>query len=97
MTYGFIDKQGKEVLPPIYEDADDMWYRSMRFAEVLVVSKNGKYGFFDYEGKKLAPLKYGSINDFRSNRVHVYLDGKFGYLDKSGKEIIVPQYETAND
>lgn len=97
LTYGFIDTLGNVILPPIYSDADTWFYRSMRFAEVLVVAKDGKYGFFDYQGKELAPLKYQSIWDFREGLVRVYFDGKAGYLDKKGKEIIPPIYEEAHD
>ena len=35
--FGFIDEKGNEVLPVIYTDADDWFYRSMRFSDLLVV------------------------------------------------------------
>jgi hypothetical protein len=97
LTYGYIDTLGNEILPAIYSDADTWFYRSMRFAEVLVVAKDGKYGFFDYTGKQLAPLKYQSIWDFREGLVRVYYDGKAGYVTKEGKEIIPTIYEEAHD
>lgn len=97
LTYGFIDTLGNEILPPIYSDADTWYYRSMRFAEVLVVSKDGKYGFFDYKGKELAPVIYQSIWDFHNGIARVYKDGKAGYVNKEGKEIIPTIYEEAND
>ncbi len=97
LSYGFIDTLGNVILPPIYTDADTWFYRSMRFAEVLVVAKDGKYGFFDYKGKGLAPLKYQSIWDFREGLVRVYFEGKAGYVNKEGKEIIPSIYEEAHD
>lgn len=97
LTYGFIDTLGNEILPPIYTDADDWFYRSMRFADVLVVAKDGKYGFFDYKGTELAPLKYQSIWEFRYGLARVYVDGKAGYVNKDGKEIIPAVYEEAHD
>jgi hypothetical protein len=54
--YGYIDEQGKEVLPVIYTDADDWFYRSMRFSDLLVVGIDQKYGCFDKKGKKVLPL-----------------------------------------
>ncbi|MFM7711143.1 MAG: WG repeat-containing protein [Ferruginibacter sp.] len=97
LTYGFIDTLGNEILPPIYDDADTWYYRSLRFANVLVVAKDKKYGLFDYTGKKLTPLKYQSIWDFREELVRVYLDDKAGYVTKEGKEIIPTIYEEAHD
>lgn len=97
LTYGFIDTLGNEILPPIYDDADEWWSRSMRFAEVLVVGKDGKYGIFDYSGKKLTPLKYQSIWEFHGGLVRVYNEGKWGFVNKEGKEIIALQYTEAHD
>lgn len=97
LSYGFIDTLGNEILPPIYTDADNWFDRSMRFAEVLVVAKDGKYGFFDYKGKELAPLKYQSIWNFQEGLVRVYLNGKAGYVNLDGKEIIPAIYEEAHD
>lgn len=97
LTYGFIDTLGNEVLSPIFDDADTWFYRSMRFAEVLVVSKDGLYGIYDYSGKELAPHLYQSINDFRNGLSRVYRDDLYGYLNKKGKEVISAEYEEARD
>jgi WG containing repeat len=97
ITYGFIDTLGNEVLPPIYDNADTWYYRSMRFAEVLVVSENGKYGVFDYQGKKLTPLKYQSVWDFTGGLARVYHDDKVGFINKEGTEVIPTIYEQAKD
>ena len=45
--YGFVDKAGKEVIPPAYEDAFDF---SEGFAAVKL---NGKWGFIDKTGKEI--------------------------------------------
>ena len=62
--YGYIDKQGNEVLPVIYTDADDWFYRSMRFSDLIVVGIDQKYVCFDKKGKKILPLEYGSIGNY---------------------------------
>ncbi|TNE81465.1 MAG: WG repeat-containing protein [Bacteroidetes bacterium] len=97
LTYGFIDTTGKEILPPIYTDADQWYDRSMRLADVLVVGLNGQYGLFDYAGKQLCPLQYQSIWNFREGRARVYQNGKVGFINKQGKEVIATQYEKAED
>ena len=54
--WGFIDKTGKEVVPPKYDETGN-------FHEGLAkVKLNGKYGFIDTTGKEVVPpTKYVSI------------------------------------
>ena len=45
--YGFINKEGEEVIKPVHHWAHD-------FSEGLArVEKNGRYGFIDKEGKEV--------------------------------------------
>lgn len=95
--YGFIDTLGNEIVPPIYDDADSWYDRSMRFAEVIVVGKEGKYGVFDYSGKELTPLKYRSVSDFRSGFARVYDENGCGYINTEGEEVIKPKFQEGQD
>ena len=95
--YGFIDKQGNEVLPVIYTDADDWFYRSMRFSDLIVVGIDQKYGCFDKKGKNILPLEYGSIGNYSSGLATIYKDGKMGCIDKEGKIVIPIVYDRIKD
>ena len=95
--YGYIDKQGNEVLPVIYTDADDWFYRSMRFSDLIVVGIDQKYGCFDKKGKKILPLEYGSIGNYSSGLATIYKDGKMGCINKEGKIVIPIIYERVSD
>ena len=95
--YGYIDEQGNEVLPVIYTDADDWFYRSMRFSDLIVVGIDQKYGCFDKKGKKILPLEYGSIGNYSSGLATIYQDGKMGCINKEGKIVIPIIYERVSD
>ena len=56
--YGFIDKSGKVVIEPQFDDAED-------FSEGLAqVGKDGKWGFIDKSGKVVIEPQYDYVGDF---------------------------------
>lgn len=63
--YGYIDSTGAEVIPLIYEEADD-------FAEngKATVCKNGKYGVIDINGNTVVDFSYDYIS--YNSSAHVY-------------------------
>ena len=80
--WGYIDKDGNEVLPLKY---DGIGY----FNEGLVrVVLNRKYGYIDKTGRVVIPCKYDWTGDFFKGVTRVQLNGKIGYIDKTGKEVI---------
>lgn len=89
--FGYIDKEGKEVISFIYEDADN-------FSEGLAcVKKNGKWGYIDKEGKEQIPFVYKYSNPFYNGIALVSKDGEnFYYIDKSGNKLSNSDYFTGN-
>lgn len=92
IVYGYLDRQGKEVIPAKYEDAGD-------FKEGTAVVKiaNGEYALIDLEGRTLHTYKYhyvGSLGEgllpFQETE-----NGKFGYLHTDGTVAIQPQFTAA--
>ena len=56
--HGFVTKEGKLVIPLIYDDA-------LHFTEgMAAVKKDGKWGYLDSTGKELVPLEYSDANSF---------------------------------
>ncbi len=85
--YGFVDKNGKDVVPPIYDDVQD-------FNEgIAQVQKDGKYGFVDQTGKEVVPLIYDSVDSFNDGLARVEKDGKYNFIDKTGKEVVPSEYD----
>jgi hypothetical protein len=63
LRYGFIDREGNEVIPLQYVNAG--YFRN---GIAAVQNFDGKWGFIDPMGKHLTPFKYGEeITDLRKN------------------------------
>ena len=89
--YGFINKEGKEVVRPIYNWADD-------FSEGLAcVEKDGKYGFINKDGEEVVKPIYDWAADFSKGLARVKKDGYWGLINKEGKEIIKPVYDDVSN
>ena len=87
--FGYIDKNGNEVIPCKYDDA---WGLSEGLAGVKI---NGKYGFIDKNGKEVIPCKYDSAYSFSEGLAYVQMNGKCGFIDKNGNEVIPCKYDDA--
>ncbi len=87
--YGFIDKMGYEVVPPVY-DYIDAFYEGR-----AVVMKGGKFGFIDKSGNEVVSLKYDWAGRFSERRAVVEKGFKYGYIDASGNEVIPLEYDYA--
>jgi WG containing repeat len=87
--YGYIDKQGKEVIPLQFD-------RTQAFNEGLAPVMVGKsWGFIDTTGKMIIAPKYELAVPYYEGITAVKLDGKWGYIDKAGEMVIPPQFVEA--
>lgn len=78
--YGYINTDGKEVIPPKYEQAKG-------FSEGLAPVRMGdKWGFIDKTGKEIVPAKYEEVWNFTNGMAAVKRNGKWGFIDKTSKE-----------
>lgn len=80
---GFIDKAGKQVIPPRYNDVQP-------FSEGLaVVMLEDKYGYIDRSGKMVIPLQFKDAGSFSEGLAVINSnENQWGYIDKSGKLVI---------
>lgn len=77
--YGYIDKDGKCVIPYKYESAGV-------FSEGLArVSMNGKYGYIDRNGKQVIPYKFSDAGDFIDGLAEVIFNESRSFVDKVGE------------
>jgi len=86
--YGFMDKTGKVVIQPRYDDADD-------FLEGLAAIRKddeGPWGYIDRNGEQVIPMVYGLAGRFSEGLAAVERDGKWGYIDKTGKMVLPLKY-----
>ena len=97
---GFMDRQGREIIPPRYR-TDGNW-RHRQFAEritpVSARQPDGKekFGFIDRTGQVIVDFQYEWAQQFFEGLAVVFKDDKYGYVDADGRVAIPLQYEGAD-
>ncbi|WP_310829257.1 WG repeat-containing protein [Paenibacillus pedocola] len=90
--YGYLNAQGKEVLPPVYLDAGDFMNGT-----ALVKVSEGEYALIDPEGNVLHTYKHPFVG-YPGDGLLAYQEtenGKYGYLNLDGSVAIKPQFTAA--
>lgn len=79
LYYGFMDRQGNEIIAPQFPLARTIEFREGRGA----IYENGQWGFMDRTGNIVIPPQFEDISgDFNEGLVGVSIDGKWGFIDK---------------
>jgi hypothetical protein len=83
--FGYIDKAGKIIIPPRFDDARN-------FSEGLATVAIGKkYGCIDVNGKIVIPPRFDYIYEFKNGLAEITLDRlEKGKIDKTGKIVTAP-------
>jgi len=80
---GFIDKAGRQVIPPRYDNAQPF---SEGLASVMIKSQ---YGYIDRSGKMVIPPQFEDAGSFSEGLALISFNGnQWNYIDKSGKIVI---------
>ena len=90
--FGFINKEGKEIVPCKYEEAEDF------HNGLAKVKLNHRYGIINTSGKEVLPCEYAAIDDrydgyWNIKEYNVNGVSKFGLADYSGRVIVYCRYE----
>ena len=76
--WGFIDKTGKMVIEPQYEDVE-------RFTDGLCpVKSEGKYGYINTNGEMVIKNQYDTAENFVRGTAIISIDGGYALIDKKG-------------
>jgi len=89
IKHGFLDKTGKEVVPPIYEFVENF------SAGLAPVSLNDKYGYINKTGAVVVPIKYECTQNLSDGYGKIFLNYKVGIIDSYCREIVPISYENA--
>jgi hypothetical protein len=89
---GYIDADGVEVVPPIYDaiGAFDGVIDGM-----ALVTKDDLLGFIDLDGNLVAAPQYegiGVFGEYNKDWLLVIKNGYIGFIDATGLEIVTPAY-----
>ena len=98
--FGYIDKNGKEIVPVIYDDM-----KLKHTEEGILAKKDGKWGFVDWQGQPVLPFQYDVLSNILDNGlVAVNIGGQavnnqgtidgglWGYIDIHGRVIAPVKY-----
>ncbi len=84
---GFIDINNRFVIPPQFENVDDVHGFNMGLS---AVKKNGKFGFINKRGEFIIDPQFDYADNFKDNMLAtIKQDGKFGAINIRG-EVVVP-------
>src|ERR1035441_2919000 len=87
--YGFIDKGGKLVVQPQFEDA------GLFDHGLAPVMMGGKWGYVDRKGRLAIAPQFDVADPFSDGLALVGLQQRFGYIDTAGRMAINPQFAGA--
>ncbi|MGL4596075.1 MAG: WG repeat-containing protein, partial [Bacteroidia bacterium] len=103
---GLINKEGKIVLQPnydeIFDDSQHLWYYPFVKTEDTdaegesVPMLIGKYGICDTTGKLITAPTYDEMPVWGDGLFRVRIGDKYGFADALGKIVIEPQFDYVN-
>jgi hypothetical protein len=85
--YGYIDHDGNEVIPFIYDDADHF------YQELACVRLGSKVGFINTDGKFVIPFIYDDAKCFYNGFCVVRFGNKWGVIDTMGDTVVEAEYD----
>lgn len=90
--YGYLNRQGREVIPLQYETAYDF-----NDQKAVVKRQDGKYALIGLTGKELAVYDYEVVGNLGDGLLAFQKKAgeKYGYMDEKGKIVIQPQFTGA--
>lgn len=91
-AYGYLDRDGGEVIPAIYMEGNDF-----ANGKALVKVKNGLYRLIGLNGETLSELPFAFVGPL-SEGLMAYQDtegGKYGYVNEKGAVAIAPAFTGA--
>jgi WG containing repeat len=93
--YGFIDRQGKLVVPPKYDEIVDdtpnngygieSYYDSVRKEKITQARIGNKWGYINTQGAIQIPLKFDNAGSFKYGVAEVTVGKRIFYIDRQGK------------
>jgi len=90
---GYINSEGKEIVPPIYGTIHPFGEYKENWARVEILA--GLTGFIDSNGKTVVEPKYEYIEKFgeyKADWALVNVNNKYGFINTKGEEVVPPIY-----
>ncbi len=102
--YCLINKSGKIIAPPKYNDIDYFFEGTPRVSVYDSISKNTFYGIIDSTGKEIVAPRYLNVINYYKDYASVAIEGDkatkkvlWGIVDKKTGKVVVPcKYESVD-
>lgn len=93
--WGFIDVNGRFVIPPVYQDA---WPHDAD-SGLARIQKDGLWGWVDRSGSETVKPTWYEARDFSDGRAAVRKEenGQWGFVDVNGRLVIPLEFSRASD
>jgi len=88
--WGFINREGKMVIPAKYKDAEGF---SEGLAAVNFNEEKSQWGFIDKSGNVVIPAQFEEGWYFKDGLAAIRKNWKYGFIDKQGKIVIEPKFD----
>ncbi len=85
---GFIDKKGKMVINPMYEEIG--FFHS---GLALVLGPNEMYGYINKKGETVIHNQFDDCTSFYGDIAAVCPDNLWGIINKKGEYLVIPRFE----
>lgn len=90
---GYINSEGKEIVPPIYEKIHPFGEYKGNWARIETLE--GLTGFIDSTGKTVVEPKYehiGKFGEYKADWALVSVYEHYGFINTKGEEVVAPIY-----
>lgn len=100
--YGYIDKEGNEIIPPIYLNNWNfnngrVLISDREYNKYFDVNSGVKYGYMDKSGDTVIPMKYAWAKSFNTGFAPVFEKGKVFFIDTDGNKVFDKTFENAKE
>ena len=85
---GMLNKQGKEIVPPIYDDLKTL------DSTLISVMKDGAWRVINLQGKTVLEPGYGQVKILNKQFLAFSRNHQWGVVDVQGKTVAPPAYES---
>lgn len=85
--WGYMDKNGRYVIRPVFQEAQDFQENGL-----AIVKKGNLYGVINEKFDYVVPPKYETIYPFSEGRAQVIDDQGYRVIDEKGKELTKKSY-----
>jgi hypothetical protein len=92
--YGFMDEEGKLVIPLQFDSVGTSYYCEGVRESYLIAYRKGQTHLLDKKGRKLLEASSQHLEDIGPGLIRLRTDGQTGVLHETGYQVLPPRYDS---